>query len=368
MKIPKPRKLPSGSWFIQLRIDGQSISITEESEDLCVAKAMAIKTGLIKTKKKPAEITLGKAIDAYIDERKNILSPTTIKAYKSYRNHRFQDLMDKRISAISSRMIQTAISNELKAECHPSGENGCCDKNTPVSAKTVINAYGLMRTVLSLETDIDLSRITLPQKPVTGGKTLTPEQIGQLIKAVQGNEIELAVLLAVWLGLRRSEIAALQKSDFDFEHNTVTIHAALVQNEDNTWVEKGTKNSTSTRTLSCPEYIISRVKSLNDGRILSLHPNTLYRNLQKICERNNLPIVRFHDLRHCAASVMLLLGIPDKYAMERGGWASKQTMTGRYQHTIDSAAQAISNTIDNYYYGLLNDESKLENANACANA
>jgi Integrase len=206
---------------------------------------------------------------------------------------------------------------------------------------------------LALETDLDLSKIALPKQTVSNTQTLTPEQIGQLIKIIEGNEVELSILLAVWLGLRRSEIAALEKSDFDSKNKTVSINKALVQNERNEWVIKGTKNSTSTRLLSCPDYIMSRIDNLEDGRILSLHPNTLYRNLQKECERNGLPKIRFHDLRHCAASIMLLLGIPDKYAMERGGWASKQTMTGRYQHTIDTAAQTFSNSIDDYYYSLL---------------
>ena len=49
--IPEPRLLPSGKAFIQLRIDGQSIAITEDTPDLCRAKAMAVKTGLIKQRR-----------------------------------------------------------------------------------------------------------------------------------------------------------------------------------------------------------------------------------------------------------------------------------------------------------------------------
>jgi len=367
MKIPKARKLPSGSWFIQLRINGTSESITEKTEDMCVAKAIAIKAGLIKARKKPDSITLGTAIDNYIDSRDNILSPSTIKAYKAYRKHRFQSLMDKKLEEISPKLVQKAVNLETNSTRHASGIKASNDKGRTVSAKTVINAFGLIRTVLALETDIDLSKIALPKQTASNTQTLTPAQVGQLIRIIEGNEVELSILLAVWLGLRRSEIAALEKSDFDFKNKTVSINKALVQNENNEWVIKGTKNSTSTRILSCPDYILSRIEKLEDGRILSMHPNTLYRNLQKECERNGLPKIRFHDLRHCAASIMLLLGIPDKYAMERGGWASKQTMTGRYQHTIDTAAQTFSNSIDDYYYSLLKAPSDDSIANKIAN-
>jgi hypothetical protein len=105
LKIPKARKLPSGSWFIQLRINGTSESITEETEDMCVARAMAIKAGLIKARKKPDSITLGAAVDNYINGRDNILSPSTIKAYKAYRKHRFQSLMDKKLEEISPKLV-----------------------------------------------------------------------------------------------------------------------------------------------------------------------------------------------------------------------------------------------------------------------
>ena len=365
MKIPTAKQLPSGKWFIQLRIDGQSIPITEEDEDVCIAKAMAIKTGLIKAKTRPESKTLGAAVDDYIESRSNIISPATLKGYKSCRKHRFKDLMCKSLSTITPRMVQMTVNNELKTERHASGKNGSLNKKTTLSNKTVINAFGLIRTVLTAETDINLSKITLPQKPATGGKTLTPEEIGTLIHAVKGDQIELSVLLAVWLGLRRSEIAALQKSDFDFRYKTVNIHAALVQNEKNEWVEKGTKTQTSNRALACPEYILARVKPLGDGRILSLHPNTLYRNLKKVCRRVGLPDMRFHDLRHSAASMMLLLGVPDKYAMERGGWASKQTMTGRYQHTIAGEARTFGDIIDNYYYSLIEArQTQIANENA----
>ena len=353
MKIPEPRKLSSGKWFVQLRIDGQSVSISEADKDLCVAKAMAIKTGLIKAKLAPKNITIGEAIDDYIAARNNILSPSTIRAYKSYRQNRFKTIMEKQINNVTEAQLQRAINQELESSCAPSGKNGSNYKQSPVSSKTVINAYGLIRTVLSLETDLNFDRIIVPKKPVMIGKTLTPEQIGTLLRSVKGDMIEIEVLLAVWLGLRRSEIAALNKVDFDFGKETASVHSALVLDENNQWVEKGTKTALSTRTLPCPAYILELIAPLPDGRISRLNPNTYNKRLKEICKANGLPEIRFHDLRHCAASVMLILGIPDKYAMERGGWASKQTMTGRYQHTVGKIAQSYGEIIDKYYYSLM---------------
>lgn len=361
--IPKPRRLKSGNWFIQLRIDGESVPVTEPTEALCSAKARALKSGILKEKEKAKNITLGKAIDDFIESRDKILSPATTKAYKSYRKNRFQNLMDKQISSITDSVLQRAINDELSAKRNISGKNGRVKNVGSVSPKTVCNALGLIRAVLNTH-KIETVDIDLPKPVPTNGRTLTPDEIGRLINASKNTVSELPILLAVWIGLRRSEIAALKKSDFNFEEETVFIHSALVQNDKNAWVEKGTKTYKSTRLLSCPSYILDKVKLLDDGLIFSGHPNNMLNGLHRICERNGIPIIRFHDLRHSAASVMLLLNVPDKYAMERGGWTSKQTMTGRYQHTIDTERQAIDTTINNYYIALLKADNANENANA----
>ena len=93
MKAPKARQLPSGSWFIQLRIDGQSVPVTEATEELCVARAMALKTGLLQVRRKPEEMTLTAAIDKYVAARSNLLSPATIRGYKKIQSNQFQRLM-----------------------------------------------------------------------------------------------------------------------------------------------------------------------------------------------------------------------------------------------------------------------------------
>ena len=77
------------------------------------------------------------------------------------------------------------------------------------------------------------------------------------------------------------------------------------------------------------------------------------KRLHAICEREGLPAVRFHDLRHINASVGLQLGVPDKYMMERNGWSSKETMVYRYEHTFSAEKAATDAAINAYFDGLL---------------
>ena len=69
-------------------------------------------------------------------------------------------------------------------------------------------------------------------------------------------------------------------------------------------------------------------------------------------KRNGIEMT-FHDLRHLNASIMLMLGVPDKYAMERGGWATDSVLKSVYQQTFSSERQKIDKMIDGYFNGIV---------------
>ena len=134
IQIPTARQLPSGNWFIQLRIDGKSISITEPTERAAVAKALAIKEGIIKAKKTPrSHLTLFQAMDDYIKQRENILSPSTIAGYRVIQRNRFKQLHKTRICDIDSIKWQRAVNAEAKILTDRKNPDGTYKK---LSAKT----------------------------------------------------------------------------------------------------------------------------------------------------------------------------------------------------------------------------------------
>ena len=65
-----------------------------------------------------------------------------------------------------------------------------------------------------------------------------------------------------------------------------------------------------------------------------------------------------HDLRHINASIMLALGVPDKYAMERGGWSTPSTLKNVYQHTFTAEREETDKKIDNYMDDLFSDNKR----------
>ena len=101
------------------------------------------------------------------------------------------------------------------------------------------------------------------------------------------------------------------------------------------------------------DKIISMPHSSDDEYIFQFAPGGIYKRLQSALSANGVQHISFHDLRHMNASIMVALGVPDKYAMERGGWSSNSTLQNVYQHTFSEERKQIDQKIDDYFRGIL---------------
>ena len=333
--VPKPRKLKNGQFSAQVMCHGMRITVTEDSEEMYYSKARAIKTEAIAAEK-ISNKSVAHCITEYIDARTNISSPSTIRDYKQKQKHHFQALQRKKVSGLTLPELQSAINAEART----------------FAPKTVINAWGLVSAAIKPYIRLDLHSIRLPTKEARVIPVYDDNNLVQLFQAVKGDDIELAVYLAACLGLRRSEILALKPDCFDRNAGTVTIHRAVVPDENNELVEKTTKTAKSARVISCPSFIFDLVPDTGNDYIYSGHKqNYILERLKRICQRNGLPDITLHGLRHSNASLMLKL-MPDKYAMARGGWASDRVMKNVYQHTFSPDQEKYNHLVDEHFIRL----------------
>lgn len=349
MKIPKAKRLPSGKWHIGLMVQGHRYSITEETEKAAEAKAIALKAGIIEKAKadrlKRQNITLSAAIDAYVATYGPALSPSTIRGYDQIHRNNFQALQKKRIKDITITDIQNAINAEISA-----------------APKTLQNRVGLVAAVLNdYGINLKYDRLRYPKRPPKEHTYLEEDDIVTLFSVIEGDIAEIPILLALWLGLRRSEIMGLRWEHVDFTRRKLRIINSVVFDKDNKLVEKDwMKNETSSRTIDCPEYIMGKLRKIcpesKSGPVVTLHPNTPYARLKKICAANNLTFPGLHGLRHTNASVMLSLGVLDKIAMARGGWSTDFTLKRVYQHLFKQDVATSSQRIDSYFMKKLHTE------------
>ena len=315
MKLPSAKKLPSGNWNVSVMIAGERISITAPTKKEAENQAAAIKSGA-KAARKKTGLTVGEAIDQYVESKDAVLSPATIAGYKRIRANALQDIMDIDLDRLTPQIVQRSINMMARNK----------------SPKTVRNAHGLLSATLAVyRPDIAL-RTTLPQKVRYEISIPSDDDIGAIMKACKGTENELPIMLALWLGLRMSEILGLDEG------------------------VKTTKTYISKRDLDLPQYLQNLIAAAphNGEYIVNLSRRALYCRFQTICKKASVQHYRFHDLRHINASVMLALGIPNKYAEERMGHATDNMLKTVYQHTISSEQRATARKVNGYF------ESKLQ--------
>ena len=323
VSIPKITQLPSGAYNCYLRIKDangvtQNISITDEDYKTVEAKAIAIKSGIVEAEKGPRQLpTLEKAIDNYISERSNILSPSTIRGYRKIQQCRFQGYMRRNLATFNDRLCLRMV-NEETPLCSP---------------KTLRNAWSFVATVIENETGKRYS-VPLPKSKKVPHAFLDFQQIKTFVLAIQGATFEIPALLAL-NSLRRSEIYGLRWEDINLDSGTITVSGAVVVDENEQRIYKDTaKNETSSRTI---EIVIPRLLDLMKAAdkskpITNCSPDTLLRQVNRICEQNNLPKVGVHGLRHSFASLAYHLRIPKEIAREIGGWKNDIFMDDIYTH------------------------------------
>lgn len=287
-------------------------------------------------------ITLRQAIDKYISKRGNILSPTTVQAYQSMQKYAFPDIMDMKISKITEGILQEALNNESMRK--PRRKS----KAEAVAPKTVLNEWGLILTVIEKNReDIDSEELTIPKKQRRLRDLPEPSTI---LSAVKGSDIELPVLLAIWLSFTMSEIRGLTKSkSISYDGNYISIVEVLVDVHGKPVRKSIAKNSVRNRKHRLPAYIKELINKVEGDVLVPMTHKQIYSRWLKIVEKNSLPRITFHDLRHVSASVMAMLQIPDKYAQDRGGWASDYVMKQVYMETFSSERVRTDNAIDAYF-------------------
>ncbi len=331
------RKLPSGSWRVQQYIetvDGKRVYKSFTADTKKDAEFAAAEYALnYKHKQEPANMTVGEAIDRYIESKTQILSPSTLREYKVERRNFLQTIMETKLANLTQEDVQKAVNADAKGH----------------SPKTVRNAHGLLSSALNEFAPDFRLRTKLPPKVKHQVTVPEDESIRKLMASAAGQEMETVILLASALGLRRSEICALTWQDIDLKKKQLTVSKAMVLSDSHEWVIKAPKSYAGTRTLSVPDFVVEHLRGLpHDGeRIISIYPDSVtfrFNRLRKECGF----AFRFHDLRHYYASIMLALGVPDKYAMERMGHATTNMLKTVYQHVMQGKREDVNRQVNDY--------------------
>lgn len=327
------KKLPSGSWRVNLFIGKdangkrQYKSFTAETKK--EAEFLAAQYNAFKKEQTDSKLTFRAAAERYIDSKRNVVSPSTIRGYVSILKNNAQDIMPMKICDLTQECIQISI-NKLAME-H--------------SAKTCRNVHGFISAVLGVYRPDFILHTTLPKREHNDIYVPDNKETEEIRRLAAGTVNEIPIFLASECGLRASEIAALKTENV--KSDCIEIKEAAVLDENNIEHIKQPKSFTSYRkipiTKAASEYLISHSV---DGRICPRRAINICNNWDKFRDKHSInQKLNFHALRHHYASKCLLLGIPQKYIAELMGHSSTDMIEKVYQHIFPSAMEEYAKKI-----------------------
>ena len=253
-----------------------------------------------------------------------------------------------------------------------------------VSPNTVIHYHANIRKALQYAMKMDLipnnpaDKVERPKRDKFIGSFYDSEEMNALFKACEGQKIELAVLLGAFYGLRRSEIVGLKWDAIDFKKKSITIRFTVTDatiDGKSVIIEKPrTKTKSSNRTLPLVSQFENLLRKLKKQQEFNqkicgnsyckeylefvyvdelgqrIKPNYISQNFSILLKNNHLRKIRFHDLRHSCASLLLANGIRMKEIQEWLGHSDFSTTANIYAH-LDyssklSSANAMSKCLD----------------------
>jgi integrase len=335
LKAPKVIQLPSGSYYTQLMVNGVRHNITKATAEECAAEAIAIKYHAIEAKEqtRAGVKKLEDALREYIERRQGSASPSTLYAYERYAANCFQGMMNANINHTTDEQWQAAIRRESAGK----------------SPKYMSNLWGFISAAI-YEATGKRPNVKLPAKEKNTRPFLDPDQINVFVDAIKGESIEIAALLAL-SSLRRSELKAVKWKDIDFEHNCIHVAGAMVYTGDGMVHKKQNKTAASRRTVPMIPPLRAALEAVEDRSeyVVPYNGSWIYQRINEICEAQGLPKVGVHGLRHSFASLAYHLDIPEKIAMEIGGWSDDGTMRKIYTHLAQKDINNRAHDFTNFF-------------------
>lgn len=264
------RKLPSGSWRCQVydytdshgkRFYKSFTSNDQTSQGKRDAEQQAADFAAVKESQSRSTLTLDASIDKYIGDKKNVLSPSTIRGY---RNHQ------KVLNKVSAKLMKTVVTHIHQKELQSNISEWAKNK----SPKTVRNYYSLVETALKYQ-GVHIQSCRLPQEEVFERKIPTDKDIAELLKYSKGKELEVPIMPGAYCMMRRGEICGLSIDDLG-EDNVLHIHHSYVMGDDKKFYNKSPKTVSSDRYIEIPEFVADTIRQ---------KPRFFcpYQNLIKLC-------------------------------------------------------------------------------------
>lgn len=271
--------------------------------------------------------------------------------YKKHVKHIVADLGNVWLQKLTPQQVQAFVSKKL--------EEG-------ISPKYVREMLGVLRLALNNAVRwgyISRNVCDLVTKPRVSKHEIAPltlEQAQRFRQYIQGHRLEVLIMMAVVTGMRRGELLSLRWSDIDFKRGILQVMHTVDRLTGHGYVEGEPKTSSGIRSIRIPLFLLDMLKKHHAEQLKRkssveswaeldlvfpnlrggyLHPNHMGEAFRELLEQAELPPIRFHDLRHSAATILLSMGVNIKVIQELLGHSDIAITLRVYGHLLPSMQQ-----------------------------
>lgn len=336
----------------------------EDAEKFLTKKLSELDTGLLIDTKK---IKFGEYLDYWLKEYcYNNLSINTIEGYEQYINRHIKpSLGNIQLDKLKPLQLQTFYSEKL--------ENGKINGKGGLSKQTVRTLHRIIHGALTQAVKWQLvvrnvADCVEPPKPKKyEAKFLDDEQTNLIINKIKDTDIYIPVIIAIYTGMRRGEVLGLSWQNVNFEKKYIRVVQELSCTKQGLKILPP-KTNKSIRNIAIPDTLVKILKNHKAEQIKNkLLFGSEYQNLDMVCtyqngklfypkrfsakfneflRKNDLPVIRFHDLRHSHASLLVKIGIQPKVISERLGHSNIGITMDLYSHLYENADREVADMFD----------------------
>ena len=300
-----------------------------------------------------ADMLFADFMELWLEVVRNSIEKTTFSSYTQMVKGKIAPYFRKtgiKLGELQARHIQSFYLYELKT----------------VSASTVIHEHANIHKALKYAVKMDLipynpaDKVERPKKQKYIADYYRLEELEQLFEATKDHPYSLLIQITAFYGLRRSEALGLRWDAIDFERGTITIRHTVtslqVDGKTKMYAQDSAKTKSSMRTLplvgSFAEYFkeVKTAQEVNkkvcgncynyeyDGYVFVdelgdlMRPEYLTSYFPQYIQKHGCKRMRFHDLRHSCASLLLANGVPLKQIQEWLGHSNFSTTANIYAH------------------------------------
>jgi integrase len=351
----------SGSWRAQISSGGKRFGKTfkkkADAQDWLRKLQNQLEMGL---DIEDGKLTLEEYLPQWLEKRTPSLRPSTADQYiQIIRDYILPHIGKKQLKDLRLAQIESLYTDLL---------------GSGVSVRTVRLVHSVLHA--ALEKAINYGHIarnpahgaSLPRNTHTEMKVLDTDQAHQFLIAAQGSRYEALYYLAIHTGMRQGELFGLRWEDLNWNTGELRIQRQVKREPGQGWTFADPKTKKGRRTIKLGDAILQVLRThkrrqdvqksimgsrwKENGLILPSsigtpsNPSNMWKDYLKVLKRAGLPRIRFHDLRHTAASLMLNNGIPLIVVSNTLGHSKPSTTLDIYGHLYQETQADVAKVMD----------------------